>query len=211
MLVFVKEDKRLYYLNEDLTTWTLAPFGTVGPAGPTGSTGPVGPIGPEGPAGPQGIPGPIGRTITYATVADMLLDDPDQWTLAECQNFFPADETVTIWIKSPDSGRLPNGTDVLQTNGSVNPGVALIRIYVREGGIDTVLPGPAMPAYTAGNPVWVENITGFRNSVFNARLVFVIDPTDPMTFVRGDDTALDDGVNGVLNSAGVHYDRIRFS
>lgn len=147
---------------------------------------------------------------SFDTVADMLASDPTLWSSAECWNFTAGDDIMSVWIKSSDPTRLPNGVDVLQTNGPAHAGINLVRIYVRESDGGIVVPGGGMASYTVSVPVVVPTITDLQNSVFDAPLVWVGDPSRPMVFVKGNDNTDNDGVNGVLNAAGVHYDRVRF-
>lgn len=154
------------------------------------------------------IYGPFSMT-SFTTVADMLQSNPADWSTAECTNYAPGDGIMSIWVRSADQTRLPNGTDVLQTAGPVGAGISLVRIFVRETDSGVVLPA-SLTSYTVSVPVVVPTITDLQNSVFSAPLVWVGDPARPMAFVKGDSTADNDGVNGVLNAAGIHYDRLRF-
>ena len=145
----------------------------------------------------------------FDTVEDMLASDPAQWVNAECKNYLAGDGYLSMWIKTCDVARLPNGTDVLQTNGTTNPGQTVVRIYVREGDSGTVSL-PSMTPYTVTVPLAAPTVDDLRNSFYTTDLVFVGDQSNPIVFRKGNTNSLDDGENGVLNQAGVHYDRIRF-
>lgn len=145
----------------------------------------------------------------FDTVADMLASNPAQWVNAECKNYLPGDRYLSMWVKTCDVGRLPNGTDILQTNGPTNPGQTVVRIYVREADSGTVTL-PEITPYTVTVPVTAPTVEDLRNSFYSADLVFIGDPENSIVFRRGNSNTLDDGENGVLNQAGVHYDRIRF-
>jgi hypothetical protein len=147
---------------------------------------------------------------TFATVADMTASNPLSWATAECENNAPGDDYMSFWIRSGDETRLPNGIDILQSNGPVNPGISLVRIFVREPSGGVVLPGPGLPPYTVDVPVVVATIEDLQNSIFTAPLVWVGDESNPIVFRQGNTNDLDDGVNGVLNRSGIHYDRIQF-
>lgn len=156
------------------------------------------------------IGGSLFTIRSFDTVADMLASDSTTWSSAECWNYAAGDDIMSVWIKSSDPTRLPNGVDILQTTGPAHAGINLVRIYVREPDTGIVVPGGSMASYTVTVPVVVPTVTDLQNSLFSAELVWVGDPTRPIVFVRGNDNADNDGVNGVLNAAGVHYDRVRF-
>lgn len=147
---------------------------------------------------------------TFDTVAAMLASNPFSWASAECKNYNPGDDIMSFWIRSADNTRLPNGVDILQTTGPVNPGINVVRIFVRESDGGVVVPGSGLSTYTVAVPVAVPTITDFQNSLFDTDLVWVTDEDRPMAFKKGTSNTDNDGVNGVLNLAGVHYDRMRF-
>lgn len=142
---------------------------------------------------------------TFSTVAEMLASDARLWEQAQVTNYSDADGVFTIWVKSSDQTILPNGSDILTTAA----GIVVIRIYVREATDGTVV-SPGVTPYTVNLPVTVPSITDLRASMFSTPLVWVGDASSPTAWVKGTATMLDDGVNGVMNAAGVHYDRIRF-
>lgn len=144
----------------------------------------------------------------FDSVPSMLSSDPANWSIAQCHHFSPGDGSVSVWTKTTDSTKIPNGTDILQTSGAVNPGVILVRIFSRDGD-STSGPPPSFPAITVGVPVSVQTVDALRDGFFTAPLVFILDPNTPFIFKLGSDNQDDDGVNGVLNAAGVHYDRHR--
>jgi hypothetical protein len=144
--------------------------------------------------------------VDFTTVADMLYSDATQWEQAQCFNYNGGDGILTIWIRAIDQSILPNGTDVLQTYR----GVTIVRVFVREGDGGAVVPGGGLGTYTVEVPLTVPTVADLRASLFDAILVWVGDPTDPIAFRKGNENALDDGVNGVMNAANIHYDRIRF-
>ena len=144
--------------------------------------------------------------VTFDSVELMLASNANLWEQAQVFNYAAGDGILTIWIRATDQTVLPNGTDILQTTG----GVTVIRIFVREGDGGVVVPGGSLGTYTVDVPVTVPTIADLRASLFSASLVWVGDPASPAAFRQGNENALDDGVNGVLNAASIHYDRIRF-
>lgn len=149
-------------------------------------------------------------TSSFETLADLLASDATQWANAEARNYNAGDGIITLWYVPTSPAILPNGTDVLQTGG----GITVVRYFVREPGDGGVVPGGELAPYTVTVPLSVPTVTDLRNSLFTADLVFVIDPLTPYDFVRGETVAgfvpgTDDGVNEVINAAGVHYIRRR--
>ena len=144
---------------------------------------------------------------TFSTVAGVLASDANLWEQAQATNYNAGDGIFTVWVKSSDQSILPNGTDILSTTG----GIIIIRVFVREPGTGVVVPGGGLSSYTVNVPVTVPTVADLQASLFSAPLVWVGDETNPMAFARGNTNADNDGVNGVMNAAGIHYDRIRFA
>lgn len=149
-------------------------------------------------------------TASFATLADLLASDATTWVNAEAQNYNSGDGIITLWYVTESDTILPNGTDVLQTVG----GVTIVRYFVREPGEGGVVPGGELAPYTVTVPLAVPTVQDLRDSLFTADLVFVTDPETPYDFVRGETVygyvpGTDDGVNEVINAAGVHYVRRR--
>lgn len=147
----------------------------------------------------------------FDTIQEMLESDATKWLTAEVRNYFPGDGNISIWNVTDSETILPNGTDIRQT---YSPPVTVYRTYVRESDSGVVVPGPAMTSYRATVPVEMPTISDLRNSVIIAPKVSISDLSTPYTFVRGDTIVgfvpgSDDGLNEVINAAGVHYIRWR--
>lgn len=147
-------------------------------------------------------------STSFETLADLLASDATLWSIAEARNYYPGDNNLTLWYVTNSTTILPNGADVLQTPG----GVTIVRFFVREAGDGGVVPGGQLAPYTVTVPLVVPTVQDLRDSLFTADMVFIADSQTPFTFVRGELTygyvpGTDDGIDEVINVAGVHYVR----
>lgn len=143
---------------------------------------------------------------SYETIADLLASDATKWTNAEARNYYPQDGNVTLWYTTQNPAILPNGTDVLQTDG----GVTIVRYFAREATGGETVQGEGLQPYTVSVPLTVPTIEDLDNSLFTAPLVFIGSESTPMAFIPGEDGP-EDMWNNVTNEAGVKYKRIRFT
>lgn len=119
MIAITQNDKTIWQLGDDLTTWSIVPV--QGPAGPQGATGP------QGPAGPQGIPGnaAVGNTlVTSATIADNSLF------------------SLALDISSLATGKVPLSNNVRLANNDVSDA----QVQVLDSTTQTVLQTNTIPA-----------------------------------------------------------------
>lgn len=145
-----------------------------------------------------------GTFSEFDTVVDMLQSETT-WSNAKCLNWETGDEIITVWLRLADGTTvLPNGYDTMQAID----GAILLKTFAREAPDGTTVPSLLGTPYTVSHPLAFRDIADVRAATFSAPS-FILendDASDAAVFWQGG-VGADDGINEVINAAGIHYTR----
>lgn len=165
-------------------------------------------LGPSIPVGPTpGTPPTVTQFEEYAS-RDEMLASTKSWQHARVTNWDPGDGIITEWSIVTDPAVIPNGTDVRMTV----LGRVIYRTFVREGGSDVIVPPPpGEESYQASAVIGFPTYADLTKSRVSCTWVLAFDSRGQTTIFKRDDTStVHDGVDNVVNAAGIHYKREGF-
>ncbi len=164
-------------------------------------------LGPSIQVGPTpGVP-PTQTQFAEFETRDEMLASTSSWQTARVVNWDAGDGIITTWEKIASSSVLPNGTDILMTN----LGQPVVRTFARENASDVILPSPSGNAYQAAAVIGFPTYDDLQNSSVSAPWVIAFDSQGSLgVFQRVTDSDPEEGVNTIINAAGIHYRRRGF-
>jgi hypothetical protein len=158
----------------------------------------------------DGINTPLSRQ--FDTVADMTASLLP-WLQAFCLNYYPDDHYLTYWVKLVDSGRVANGSSLLDcADGNI-----LWKITLEEYLGSTVVISPTITPYSVAGLTIFPSLADARNSYATTAKVEFLPQVDgngggdlnneSANFVRGGTPTGIDGMDYFYTAGGILYTR----